>query len=231
MQPVSYHDGVMEEPAKPYPGGPRSQRVRTIDSVMPIVVFVVLNRFAGLGWAVLGATAWSMKAAISRHRHGEGVGWYLPVLVVYLVARGAIGIITDSEAVYFGIGIGTKALIGAALVGTVVVGRPFLGRVLHLAIPLDAETMAHPTYLRVVSRLTVALGLYQFLTSAWDIWLFNQTSADGYVVIRAVVGWPVGMVMSLLGFWYFDRALRAVEGFPGLLALLDPDLAGEDGPN
>jgi len=85
--------------------------------------------------------------------------------------------------------------------------------------------------LRVVSRLTVALGLYQFLTSAWDIWLFNQTSADGYVVIRAVVGWPVGMVMSLLGFWYFDRALRAVEGFPGLLALLDPDLAGEDGPN
>jgi|TARA_B100001971_G_scaffold164272_1_gene154774 hypothetical protein len=196
---------------------------------MPIVAFILLNRFVGLGWAVLGATAWSVKAAVSRRHRGEDVGRYLPTLVVYLVARGVIGIVTDSEAVYFGIGIGTKALIGAALIGTVVAGRPFLGRVLHLAIPLDAETMAHPVYLRVVGRLTVALGAYQFLTSAWDIWLFNQTSVDGYLLIRAVVGWPVGMVVSLLGFWYFDRALRAVEGFPGLLVLLDPDLADEDG--
>lgn len=196
---------------------------------MPIVAFIILNRFVGLGWAVLGATAWSVKAAVSRRHRGEGVGWYLPTLVVYLIARGVIGIVTDSEAVYFGIGIGTKALIGAALIGTVAVGRPFLGRVLHLAVPLDAETMAHPVYQRVVGRLTVALGAYQFLTSAWDIWLFNQTSVDGYLVIRAVVGWPVGMVVSLLGLWYFDRALRAVEGFPGLLVLLDPNLADEEG--
>lgn len=196
---------------------------------MPIVAFIILNRFVGLGWAVLAATAWSVKAAVSRRHRGEGVGWYLPTLVVYLIARGVIGIVTDSEAVYFGIGIGTKALIGAALIGTVAVGRPFLGRVLHLAVPLDAETMAHPVYQRVVGRLTVALGAYQFLTSAWDIWLFNQTSVDGYLVIRAVVGWPVGMVVSLLGLWYFDRALRAVEGFPGLLVLLDPNLADEEG--
>ena len=223
------HDGVMEEPAIPDMSGPRAQRARTLDSIMPIVAFILLNRFVGLGWAVLGATAWSVKAAVSRRHRGEDVGRYLPTLVVYLVARGVIGIVTDSEAVYFGIGIGTKALIGAALIGTVVAGRPFLGRVLHLAIPLDAETMAHPVYLRVVGRLTVALGAYQFLTSAWDIWLFNQTSVDGYLLIRAVVGWPVGMVVSLLGFWYFDRALRAVEGFPGLLVLLDPDLADEDG--
>ncbi|MBC8194833.1 MAG: DUF3159 domain-containing protein [Acidimicrobiia bacterium] len=210
------------------PGGPRAQRARTVDSVMPIVAFILLNRFVGLGWAVLGATAWSIKAAVSRRHRGEDVGRYLPALVVYLAIRGVIGIVTDSEAVYFGIGIGTKALIGAALVGTVIAGRPFLGRVLHLAIPLDAKTMAHPVYLRVVGRLTVALGVYQFLTSAWDIWLFNQTSVDGYLVIRAVVGWPVGMIVSLLGFWYFDRALRAVEGFPGLLLLLDPTLEDDD---
>ncbi|MBS1264673.1 MAG: hypothetical protein MAG471_00499 [Acidimicrobiaceae bacterium] len=219
----------MEEPATPDTSGPRAQRARTLDSIMPIVAFIILNRFAGLGWAVLGATAWSVKAAVSRRHRGEGVGWYLPTLVVYLIARGVIGIVTDSEAVYFGIGIGTKALIGAALIGTVAVGRPFLGRVLHLAVPLDAETMADPVYQRVVGRLTVALGAYQFLTSAWDIWLFNQTSVDGYLVIRAVVGWPVGMVVSLLGLWYFDRALRAVEGFPGLLVLLDPNLADEEG--
>ena len=223
---------MSQTPDGPTPGIPpsqRRQRQRTIDSVMPIVAFLVLHRWASLGWAVAGATAWSIKAAVLRRRHGEAVGRFLPLLVAYLVVRGVIGIATDSEAVYFGIGIGTKALIGMALVATAVVGRPFLARVFHLAVPLAAETVAHPVFRRTMGRLTVALGAYQLLTSVWDIWLYNQTSADGYVAIRALVGWPVGFIVSCLGLWYADRALRAAPGFPGLLDLLDPEAGGDQG--
>ena len=223
---------MSQTPDGPTPGTPpskRRQRQRTIDSVMPIVAFLVLNRWASLGWAVAGATAWSIKAAVSRRRHGEAVGRFLPLLVAYLVVRAVIGIATDSEAVYFGIGIGTKALIGMALVASAVVGRPFLARVFPLAVPLAAETVAHPVFRRTMRRLTVALGAYQLLTSAWDIWLYNQTSPDGYVAIRALVGWPVGFIVSCLGLWYADRALRAAPGFPGLLDLLDPEAGGDRG--
>ncbi|MEE3275558.1 MAG: DUF3159 domain-containing protein [Actinomycetota bacterium] len=201
------------------PEGP--SRGRTLDSVMPIVLFIGLNRLAGLGWAVLGATVWSIKAAVGRRRRGEAVGKFLPILVGYLVVRGIIGILTDSEAVYFGIGIGTKACIGVALVVTSLVGRPFLGRVLHMALPIDRMTRSHPAYLRMASRLTVALGVWQLITSTWDVWLFNQTSADGYILIRALVGWPAGILLTLLGFWYADRTLRAVPNFPGLMHLLE----------
>jgi len=223
---------MSQTPDGPTPGTPPSQRrqhQRAIDSVMPIVAFLVLNRWASLGWAVAGATAWSIKAAVSRRRHGEAVGSFLPLLVAYLVVRAVIGIATDSEAVYFGIGIGTKALIGMALVATAVVGRPFLARVFPLAVPLAAETVAHPIFRRTMGRLTVALGAYQLLTSVWDIWLYNQTSADGYVAIRALVGWPAGFIVSCLGLWYADRALRAAPGFPGLLDLLDPEAGGDRG--
>lgn len=188
---------------------------------MPIVLFVGLNRLAGLGWAVLGATVWSIKAVVGRRRRGEAVGKFLPILVGYLVVRGIIGILTDSEAVYFGIGIGTKACIGVALIVTSLAGRPFLGRVLHLALPIDRTTRVHPAYLRMTSRLTVALGVWQLITSTWDIWLFRQTSTDGYVLIRALVGWPTGILLTFLGFWYADRALRAVPDFPGLMHLLE----------
>ncbi|MBC8363934.1 MAG: DUF3159 domain-containing protein [Actinobacteria bacterium] len=188
---------------------------------MPIVLFIGLNRLAGLGWAVLGATVWSVKVAVDRHRRGEAVGKFLPILVGYLVVRGTIGILTDSEAVYFGIGIGTKACIGVALMVTSLVGRPFLGRVFHLALPVDRATRAHPAYLRMTSRLTVVWGAWLLATSVWDVWLFNQTSADGYVLIRALVGWPTGILLTLGAFWYADRALRAVPGFPGLMHLLE----------
>ena len=223
---------MSQTPDGPAPGSPpsqRRQRQRAIDSVMPIVAFLVLNRWASLGWAVAGATARSIKAAVSRRRHGEVVGRFLPLLVAYLVVRGVIGIVTDSEAVYFGIGIGTKALIGMVLVATAVVGRPFLARVFPLAVPLAAETVAHPVFRRTMGRLTVALGAYQLLTSVWDIWLYNQTSADGYVAVRALVGWPAGFIVSCLGLWYADRALRAAPGFPGLLDLLDPEAGGDRG--
>ncbi len=223
---------MSQTPDGPTPGTPPSQRrqhQRAIDSVMPIVAFLVLNRWASLGWAVAGATAWCIKAAVSRWHHKEAVGRFLPLLIAYLVVRGVIGIVTDSEAVYFGIGIGTKALIGMALVATAVVGRPFLARVFPLAVPLAAETVAHPVFRRTMGRLTVALGAYQLLTSAWDIWLYNQTSPDGYVAIRALVGWPAGFIVSCLGLWYADRALRAAPGFPGLLDLLDPEAGGDRG--
>ena len=146
---------------------------------------------------------------------------FLPILVGYLVVRGIIGILTDSDAVYFGIGIGTKACIGVALIVTSLAGRPFLGRVLHLALPIDRTTRVHPAYLRMTSRLTVALGVWQLITSTWDIWLFRQTSTDGYVLTRALVGWPTGILLTFLGFWYADRALRAVPDFPGLMHLLE----------
>ena len=201
------------------PEGP--PRGRTLDSIMPIVLFIGLNRLAGLGWAVLGATVWSIKIAATRRRRGEVVGKFLPILVGYLVVRGIIGILTDSEAVYFGIGIGTKACIGVALIVTSLIGRPFLGRVFHLALPFDRATRAHPAYLQMTSRLTVVLGIWQLLTSVWDIWLFNQTSVDGYVLIRALVGWPTGFILTVGGFWYANRALRAVPGFPGLMHLLE----------
>jgi hypothetical protein len=197
---------------------------------MPIVAFLVLNRWASLGWAVAGATAWCIKAAVSRWHHKEAVGRFLPLLIAYLVVRGVIGIVTDSEAVYFGIGIGTKVLIGLVLVATAVVGRPFLARVFPLAVrSLAAETVAHPVFDRTMGRLTVVLGTYYLLNSVWDIWLYNQTSPDRYLVIRTLVGWPAGFIVSCLGLWYADRALRAAPGFPGLLDLLDPEAGGDRG--
>ena len=207
------------EPVRPDPTRP--DRNRVLDSVLPVALFIGLNRVWGLAAGVTGATLWSLKAVVGRRRRGEEVGRYLPVLVAYLVVRSIIGIATDSEAVYFGIGIGTKAAIGAALIGTVVVGRPFLVRYAHLAVPFDRATRDHPRYRQVMGHLTIGLGCYQFLTSAWDIWLFNRTSTDGYVLIRFAVGWPAGTLATMIAFVYADRALRPIPDYPGIMDLMD----------
>jgi len=225
MQPTGH-----PEPARPGPrykviqkpaGGSGSQKGRALDSVIPIALFLVLNRIWGLGAGVAGATLWSIKVAVDRRRREESVGRFLPILVVYLVVRAIIGILTDSEAVYFGIGIGTKAAVGVALIATVVAGQPVLARYAPMLVPFSSETRAHPLYLKVMGRLTVFLGVYQILTSVWDIWLFNRTSTDGYVLIRFAVGWPAGTLATMVAFAYANRALRPIPDYPGIMDLMD----------
>ena len=202
-------------------GGDATSYRRLIDSVAPVAIFLLLNRFAGLGWAVAGATVWGVQASVSRTRRGEAIGKFMPLLIVYLLVRGLIGIITDSEDVYFGIGIATKAAIGLGLIGTVIFRRSFLSQVLPIVLPFKAETIKHKVFSRVMAQMTVVLGLYQILTSIWDIWLYRQTSVDGYVVIRTLVGFPAGFIASLLGVFYIDRSLRRADGFKGFVDLLE----------
>ena len=194
---------------------------RNWDSLLPILLFIVLNRFFGLIWGVIGATLWGIKAVVGRYRRGEMIGRYLPVLIAYLVVRGVIGVITDSEAVYFGIGIGTKALIGVALIATVFSKRSFVERFMHYVIPFDQAVRGHEIYRRATSRLTVIAGVWQFITSAWDIWLFRQTSVDGYLIIRTLVGWPAATVAILGSLFYLNRAMRGIPGFTSVFETLE----------
>ena len=100
---------------------------------------------------------------------------------------------------------------------------------LTLVVPFDDATRAHPRFNRVMGQLTVATGCWQFLTSAWDVWLFNRTgSAGDYVLIRFLVGWPAGTLATLVAFAWADRALRPVPGFPGILDLLVPPDDGDE---
>ena len=194
---------------------------RLIDYVAPVAIFLLLNRFAGLGWAVGGATVLGIQAAERRILRGEAVGKFLPLLIFYLLVRGLVGIITDSEDVYFGIGIATKAAIGLGLIATVRLKRSFLSQVLPVVLPFKKETIKHEVFSRVMSQMTVLLGLYQILTSIWDVWLYRHTSVDGYVVIRSLVGFPAGFVASFIALLYLDRSLRKADGFEGFVDLLE----------
>jgi len=204
----------------------------SLDSVMPVLLFIVLNKTLGLGWAIAGATVWSVKAAISRRRRGLAIGKMLPLITAFLVARGIVGIITDSEAVYFGIGIGTKIALGLALVGSVVIGRDVVGWAAPFLFGFDAETQRHPIYRSTTRIITLVAALFEFVSATFDIWLFNNSSTNQYVLIRFIVSWPLGMIVILGSLAFAARRFAAIPGFPGVLALLEAQAGAQsaDGP-
>lgn len=197
----------------------------SLDSAMPVIIFIAVNRFAGLSWAIAGATAWSIKAAVTRKRRGMPIGKFLPIITVAILARGAIGIITDSEAVYFGLGIAAKAGVGVVLIVTALIGRNLIATYAPLVFGFDRATTSSEPYRSAMNHISIAAGCAQIISAAFDVWLFNNASVDGYLLIRFFVNWPFTTLVLFGSVAYLGHRLRELPGFPGMGALLETRMA------
>jgi hypothetical protein len=160
-------------------------------------------------------------AAVRRRRQNLPIGKLLPIVTAFIVARGLVGIITDSEAVYFGIGIATKFGVGLALVISVLVGRNLLGLAAPYVFGFDDELQSHPVYKSTMAVLTIIAAFYYFISAGFDVWLFNNSSANGYVLIRAVVNWPFAMTTIAICAGYAHHRFKKIEDFPGVFNLFE----------
>jgi hypothetical protein len=199
-----------------------------VEMVMPVVVFVVVNKLAGFGWAIAAASVWSVYVAVQRKRRGSPIGRFLPAVTAMVVVRGAIGIATDSEAVYFGIGIGGKVATGVVLIGSALLGKNILARYAPMIFGFDRATVANPIYGRAMDRIAWVAGIGEFASAGFDIWLFNNSSVNGYVLIRFLVNWPLTTALMLGSMAYLARELGKIPGFAGMTELMDQQMARYD---
>ncbi|MDE0237892.1 MAG: hypothetical protein OXN95_11775 [bacterium] len=206
-------------PSTPMPSGPT--RADVFDQYMPIVLFLLFNSVAGLVWAIGAMTLWAVKAQVSRYRRGLPFGRVMPIIVLYLLVRGTLGIIYDSEEVYFGIGIGVKALAAVALVVSVAMGRSAMGYAFSFLVSVDRSVKAHPEYRAAMSRVTLGVALVVFASVGFDTWLIRHASINEFVLIRLGVNWGASIATLLSIGLYLDRRLRRTPDFPGLLPLME----------
>ncbi len=208
-------------PDAPSPMPPAPTRGDVFDQYMPIVLFLVLNSAFGLAPAIVAMTLWAVKAQISRFRRGLPLGRVMPIIVVYLLIRGTLGIVYDSEDVYFGIGISAKALAGLALLVSAVMRRNATGYALPYLVPIDRDTKTHPEFRAATQRVSVAVALVVFASVGFDTWLLQNASTNKFVLIRLGVNWGASVATILGAGVYLDRSLRRIPGFPGMMPLIE----------
>jgi len=206
-----------------------------LDQIMPVVLFFVLFNVAGIIPAVLASTAWSLKAAWSRHQRGIGIGWWIPTVAIYLLVRAAITLAAErewvdfgvsSEAVYFGIGFATKFLIGFAVAGTILVGKPVLAWAIPKVVSLPAAVLDDPRYHRVMANATWLIVVYEIGSAVWDIWLYNNSGFNVFFLARGGVNFVISFALIMVGLLYIDRGLEPIEEYPGMTELLEAQTGG-----
>ena len=191
------------------------------DTLLAVVAFVVLFRFWGLGPAIGAITVVSVLSGFLRVRHGVGVGKLLPLVTVCVIARGVVGIITDNDDIYFGIGIGYKF----AIAGGLVLSAPLK---LNPAVDLVARTLglssamrSHDAYRSAVDRIVMVFGVLLGLTAGFDIWFLGVTDPDEYVLFRYIINWPLYVAFTALSLTFLSRRLGRIPGFPGIMTLME----------
>ena len=202
-----------------------------IDQFMPVVLFLVFYNLVNTEVAVIAATAWSVKAAYSRRRRGLPIGKWLPAITAYLLVRAAVSVAVErelvdfgvsSEAVYFGIGIGSKMLVGLAAAATILVGRPFALWAVRYLPDLPEAVRSNPRFVATLRDVTWVVAFYEVGSSVWDIWLFNNSAVTIFLITRQVVNFVAAFLLIFATLAYVDHRFSKIDGCPSLVELVSP---------
>lgn len=196
----------------------------SLQSAVPVVLFVAVNRIGGLRWAVVVATLWSVWMVIDRRRRGVPLGVFMPVVTAAVIIRGAIGAITENETLYFGLGIATKFAVALVLALSVAIGRPLARVAAPYVLELTADVAAHRIFRSTMSIITSIGALYYLLSATFDVWLFRRSTVDGYVIIRFLANWPLS-VAALAAVAGVASRLKRIPGVDSVTALVEARMA------
>lgn len=222
--------GAVETPPKArFRGG------GSLDQMMPVLLFFGFYNLVSIEAAVIAATLWSFKAALSRHRRGLNIGLMLPTVTAYLILRSAVTIAAErdlihfgisTEAVYFGIGFATKILVGVVLAVTILRGRSFVAWGVERILRLPDGMAEDRRYKRTMAMATWFIVAFEILTAIWDIYLYNNTGVNVFLLTRFGVNFILGFVCITAGLMYVDHKLQSIPGYPGLPELLQRSSVG-----
>ena len=201
----------------------------TLDQWMPVLLFLGFYNIVNIEMAVIASTIWSIKAAVTRHRRGLKIGMMLPTVTGYLLMRGGVTIAADrgwvdfgisTEGVYFGIGFATKILIGLVLALTIIRGRSFMAWIVERVLNLPDGMAQDPRYISAMAMATWFIVAFEILTAIWDIYLYNNTGVNAFIITRYGVNFILSFVSIMGGLIYIDRKLRPIPGYLGLPTML-----------
>jgi len=186
----------------------------TIIAAVPTVVFVAVNSFAGLRWAVVAAVGAALVLTVYRLARRQSVQQALSGLFGVVVAA-AIAARTGHAKGYFLFGIWTSFAYGGAFVVSVLARRPLVGLAWEFLDPTPLPD-GQPWYkcrplLRAYDLATILASLIFLARGIVQLALFRQNQTGWLAVARIAMGYPLYIAAVGFGFWIVNRARRKLR--------------------
>lgn len=187
---------------------------KTIDAIIPPLVYVILNALFGLEIGVIGAVVVAIALGIRRLIQKQNWSYALGGVVLVGVAAG-LALITRNAATYFIPAIISSGVLVLAVLVSLVIGKPLAAWASHLTRGWPLEWFwredVKPAYLEV----TWMWAVFFAMRLALQIVLYLQGEAATLAWANTLLGWPVTIIVLVISYLYGIWRLRRLGG-PGV---------------
>ncbi len=187
------------------------EKVGLLDTILPPILFLLLNGLAGFTAAMAGALGLSVLIAIIRLRREQSLVYALGGLGSVGLAVALALLLGRSEG-FFLPGIVNGGLTVALALASLLIRKPMVAWTSYLARrwPLDWywHERVRPAYIEV----TVAWLIYFAAKLFWQVTLFQGNAVDQLVLVNALTGWPATIALLLVSYLYGTWRLAQLRG-------------------
>ena len=186
-------------------------KVGLLDTVLPPVIFLLLNGLAGFTAAMTGALGLSVLIAVLRLRRGQS-------LVYALGGMGSVGLaialallLGRSEG-FFLPGIVNGGLTVALALVSLLIRKPMVAWTSYLARRWPLDWYWHDRVRPAYSEVTVAWLIYFAAKLFWQVTLFQNKDVDELAFVNALTGWPAIIALLVFSYLYGTWRLARLRG-------------------
>ena len=186
-------------------------KVGLLDTILPPILFLLLNGLAGFTAAMIGALGLSIVIAALRLRRGQSLLYAMAGLGSVGLAIAFALLLGRSEG-FFLPGIVNGGLTVALALVSLLIRKPMVAWTSYLARRWPLDWYWHEKVRPAYTEVTVAWLAYFALKLFWQVSLFQGREIDELTLVNTLTGWPATIALLIISYLYGTRRLAQLRG-------------------
>lgn len=186
-------------------------RANLLDSILPPLIFVIVNALLGFDYAMWGSLALAVILGIARVIRGQSPLYALGGVAGVGLAVGLTWLLGREEG-YFLPGIISNGLLALLCLLSIVLRRPVVAWTSYLARRWPLDWYWHPRVRPAYSEVTALWLLFFAGRLVLQLVLYEREAVGLLALLNVVSGWPATIVLLVISYLYGTWRLRHLGG-------------------
>jgi hypothetical protein len=188
-----------------------NRNIKILDSLLPPLVFLLLNRFLGFEYSLIGSILIALIFALARLFKGQrwsyAVGGLGGVLLAVVFTQ-----IIGAEEGFFLPGILSSAITVLLCIASVILNRPLVAFTSHLARRWPLAWYWHEKVLPAYNEVTIGWGLFFALRLFIQVGIFQSNTIEVIAIVQLITSWPFTIGLLIISYLYGIWRLQKLRG-------------------